>query len=41
MEDLFTLFEKPKNPLNFNALRIEVARGREGIRLVFAGSQPF
>lgn len=26
---------------NFNALRIEVARGREGIRLVFAGSQPF
>jgi hypothetical protein len=26
---------------NFNALRIEVARGREGIRLIFAGSQPF
>jgi hypothetical protein len=26
---------------NFNALRIEIARGREGIRLVFAGSQPF
>lgn len=26
---------------NFNALRIEVARGREGIRLVFSGSQPF
>ena len=25
----------------FNALRIDVARGREGIRLVFAGSQPF
>lgn len=26
---------------NFNALRIEVARGREGIRLVVTGSQPF
>ena len=26
---------------NFNALRIEVARGREGIRLIFSGSQPF
>ena len=26
---------------NFNALRLEVARGREGIRLIFAGSQPF
>lgn len=26
---------------NFNALRIEVARGREGTRLVFAGSQAF
>ena len=26
---------------NFNALRVEVARGREGIRLIFAGSQPF
>lgn len=26
---------------NFNALRIEVARSREGIRLVFAGSQAF
>lgn len=25
----------------FNAFRIDVARGREGIRLVFAGSQPF
>jgi hypothetical protein len=25
----------------FNALRVEIARGREGIRLVFAGSQPF
>jgi outer membrane translocation and assembly module TamA len=25
----------------FNALRIEVARGREGFRLIFAGSQPF
>ena len=25
----------------YNAFRIEVARGREGIRLVFAGSQPF
>ena len=25
----------------FNALRIEVARGREGIRLIVAGSQPF
>ena len=26
---------------NFNALRLEVARGREGVRLIFAGSQPF
>lgn len=26
---------------SFNALRVEIARGREGIRLVFAGSQPF
>jgi outer membrane translocation and assembly module TamA len=26
---------------NFNALRIEVARSREGVRLVFAGSQAF
>lgn len=26
---------------NFNALRIEIARGREGFRLIFAGSQPF
>jgi hypothetical protein len=26
---------------NFNALRIEAARGREGFRLIFAGSQPF
>ena len=26
---------------NFTALRIEMARGREGIRLVFAGSQAF
>ncbi|HWQ27702.1 MAG TPA: DNA-directed RNA polymerase subunit beta', partial [Dehalococcoidia bacterium] len=25
MEDLFSLFEKPKNPLNFNAIRISVA----------------
>ena len=25
----------------YNAFRVEVARGREGIRLVFAGSQPF
>jgi DNA-directed RNA polymerase subunit beta' len=25
MEDLFTLFEKPKNPINFNALRISLA----------------
>lgn len=25
----------------FNALRVEVARGREGFRLIFAGSQPF
>jgi DNA-directed RNA polymerase subunit beta' len=25
MEDLFSLFEKPKNPLNFNALRISLA----------------
>ena len=26
---------------NFNALRIDVARGREGIRLIITGSQPF
>jgi hypothetical protein len=26
---------------NFNALRIELARGREGMRLIFAGSQAF
>ena len=26
---------------SFTAFRVEVARGREGIRLVFAGSQPF
>lgn len=26
---------------NFNALRVELARGREGIRLIVAGSQPF
>src|SRR6187455_637147 len=25
MEDLFSLFEKPKNPINFNALRISLA----------------
>jgi DNA-directed RNA polymerase subunit beta' len=25
MEDLFTLFEKPKNPLSFNALRVSLA----------------
>jgi DNA-directed RNA polymerase subunit beta' len=25
MEDLFSLFEKPKNPLNFNAIRISIA----------------
>jgi outer membrane translocation and assembly module TamA len=25
----------------FNALRVDVARGREGIRIVFSGSQPF
>src|SRR5882724_11986304 len=25
MEDLFTLFEKPKNPLAFNALRVSLA----------------
>ena len=25
MEDLFSLFEKPKNPLNFNAIRIALA----------------
>ncbi len=25
MEDLFTLFERPKNPLNFNALRVSLA----------------
>jgi outer membrane translocation and assembly module TamA len=24
-----------------NALRIDIARGREGVRLIFAGSQPF
>ncbi len=26
---------------HFTALRLEVARGREGIRIIFAGSQPF
>jgi len=26
---------------HFNALRVDVARGREGLRIVFAGSQPF
>jgi outer membrane protein assembly factor BamA len=26
---------------NFNALRIEAARGREGLRLVISGAQPF
>ncbi|HEX6163163.1 MAG TPA: BamA/TamA family outer membrane protein [Vicinamibacterales bacterium] len=26
---------------HFTALRVEAARGREGIRLIFAGSQPF
>lgn len=26
---------------NFNALRVEVARGREGLRLIIAGAQPF
>jgi len=25
MEDLFSLFEKPKNPLSFNAIRISLA----------------
>jgi len=25
----------------FNALRVEAARGREGIRIIFSGSQPF
>lgn len=25
----------------FNALRVEIARGREGIRMIFSGSQPF
>src|SRR5262245_18824642 len=25
MEDLFSLFEKPKNPINFNAIRISLA----------------
>jgi hypothetical protein len=25
----------------FNAMRVEVARGREGIRFIFSGSQPF
>jgi len=27
--------------LTFNALRLEVARSREGIRMIFSGSQPF
>jgi hypothetical protein len=27
--------------LTFNALRVEIARGREGMRLIFSGSQPF
>jgi hypothetical protein len=26
---------------NFNAFRIEVARGREGLRIIFGGSQAF
>ena len=26
---------------HFNAFRIEVARGREGLRIIFAGSQAF
>ncbi len=26
---------------HFTALRLEVARGREGVRIIFAGSQPF
>ena len=25
MEDLFNLFEKPKNPISFNAIRVSVA----------------
>jgi len=25
----------------FNALRVDIARGREGFRIIFAGSQPF
>ena len=25
MEDLFNLFEKPKNPLSFNAIKISLA----------------
>jgi hypothetical protein len=25
MEDLFNLFEKPKNPLSFNAIKVSVA----------------
>ena len=25
MEDLFNLFEKPKNPLSFNAIKISIA----------------
>lgn len=25
MEDLFNLFERPKNPLSFNAIRVSVA----------------
>jgi hypothetical protein len=26
MEDLFNLFEKPKNPLSFNAIKISIDR---------------
>ena len=25
MEDLFNLFEKPKNPLSFNAIKVSIA----------------
>ena len=25
MEDLFSLFEKPKNPVSFNSIRISIA----------------
>ena len=31
MDDLFSLFEKPKNPLSFNALRISKSENRSSI----------